>query len=131
MRQDDIFQRGEIGEEVVELVDEAELFAAHCRAAFVGQCFSGHAIDRDMPFEAAFEQADGLQQRRFTRAGRAEQRDNLSRCESQRDIAQYLYDGFTLLEAARQIADVQYRSARGKNGVTHNAAPAPDRYWPP
>ena len=79
LRQHDILDRVEIGQQMVELVDEAERVAAHAvrpSSSSVGRLLAG---DLDRAAEAALEQADRLQHGRFARARGPEQRDDLAR----------------------------------------------------
>src|SRR3954452_6116112 len=65
LRQDDVLDRVELREQVVELVDEAEKLAPEACAAFIVQARRLFSRETDGAFEAALEQADGLKQRRF------------------------------------------------------------------
>jgi hypothetical protein len=71
LRDDDILLGAEIGEEVVELIDEAQRIAAEAGAPVIVEPGGFLALDRDRAFEAAFEQPDRLEQGRLSRARRA------------------------------------------------------------
>ncbi len=79
LRQHDILDRVEIGQQMVELIDEAEPVAARPRCGRAVEQLRGFlAGDADRAVEPALEQADRLQQGRLARARRAEQRDDLA-----------------------------------------------------
>ena len=61
----DVFERIEVGQQVVELVNEAQRLAAQARAALVVQAGGLLARDADRALEAALQEADGLEQGRF------------------------------------------------------------------
>ena len=80
--------------------------------------------DLDLSSEAAFEQSDRLKHRRLTRSRRAEQPDDLARPYVEVYTAENVDLDPALLEAASEVDQAD-------DHVTHSAAPAPDRYWPP
>ena len=112
LRQNDVLDRVEIGQQMVELVDEAKAVTAHERAAMRVELRGFGARDADRSLEPAFEQTDRLQQRRFARSRRAEQRDDFPRRDRQIDPAQHLDRLAALREAARKPGGVQ-------DGITH------------
>ena len=78
-------QRVEVGQQVMELVDEAERVAAQARCGRHRRASAASSPgDPDRALEAALEQADRLQQGRLARARRAEQRDDLARLRPSR-----------------------------------------------
>ena len=79
LRQDDILARVEIGQQMMELIDEAEASRRSRVRPVVVELRRFLARDPDRAFEAALEQADRLQQGRLARTRRAEQRDDLAR----------------------------------------------------
>ena len=68
LRQDDVLGGVEIGQQMVELIDEAEGIAAHPGAAVIVERRGFDPPMRIDPAEAAFEQADRLEQGRLARA---------------------------------------------------------------
>ncbi len=54
LRDDDVLERGEIGEEMMELVDEAQCVPAHPGSVAVAKLRHFLAGDPDRAFEAAF-----------------------------------------------------------------------------
>ena len=77
---------GEVGQEIVELEDEADDVAAEARR--VAQPGHGDVVDAHVAGIGPVQAADELQQRALARAGRARQRDELARLEVERDVAQ-------------------------------------------
>src|SRR6185295_359008 len=124
LRDDHILQRAELRQQVMELIDEAEQVAAQAGSAVVVELCGFLPLELDRPGEAPFKQSDGLEQGRFARAGRSEERDNLARPDLEIDSAQDLDRDMALDEFALEVA-------RDEDRVTHSAAPAPDPSWPP
>src|SRR4029079_2388270 len=124
LRKDDILDCVELGQQVVELVDEAEQVAAEARAALVVEFGGFLALEADRALETAFEQADRLEQGRLARTGWAEQSDDLARLDFEIDAAQLLESDVAVREAPLEVAGTQHR-------LTHNEAPARDRCSPP
>ncbi len=124
LRQDHVFQRIEIGQQVMELIDEANVFAAQ------GGAPAGRLIGRfdpgnpDGTAKAAFEQADRLQHGRLAGAGRAEQGDDFAGADFQIDALEDVDANPALFEAAGN-------AAKADNRLIHSAAPARDRCSPP
>ena len=63
LRENNILDRVEFGQQVVELIDEAEKLAAQSRAPVVVKAGRFLAVEPDRPLEAALEQSDRLQKR--------------------------------------------------------------------
>ena len=124
LRQDDILPRVELGQQMVELVDEAEQLAAEPGTPFVVEPRSLMAIQPDGAGEASFEQADRLEHGRFARARGPEKRDDLARSNLEIDSAKHFDGDVALGEAALQPRRLQDR-------LTHSAGPAPGRCWLP
>ena len=68
LRDDHILGGAEIGQQMVELVDEAQCLAADAGAGAIGQIGRFFAFDADRAFEPALEQPDRLEQGRLARA---------------------------------------------------------------
>src|SRR4051794_15653314 len=109
LRKHDILDRIELGEQVVELVDEPEQVAAQARAAVVVELGGFLTLEPDRAFEAAFEKADRLEHRRLARARRTEQRDDLARLHREVDAAKHLDRYMALHEAALEAACDKHR----------------------
>src|SRR4051794_30420438 len=78
LRENDIFDCVELGKQMMELVDETEQVAAQAGTAIVVEVGGFFAAQANRPLEAAFEQADSLEQGRFSRSRRTEQRHDLA-----------------------------------------------------
>ena len=63
---------------MMELIDEANLHAAHAGLLVVGELAAIDAVDEDLPSVGALEKSRDMEQRRFARARRPEQRDRLA-----------------------------------------------------
>ena len=124
LRQDHVLFGAEIGQQVVELVDEAEIVAAQFGALAGRQLARLDAGDLDPAAKTALEQADRLQHRRLARARRPQQSDDLAGPDFKVHPAQHLDRHPALLKAAGEICQPDDR-------VTHSAAPRPDRCSPP
>ena len=123
LRQDDVLGRAEVGQQMVELVDEAELVAPH-RGPGVGvERFDPLPVDCDRAAEPAFEQPDRLEHGRLARSARSEQGDDLAAGDGQVDAAQDVDRHPALDEAAAEVGDFE--------DVTHSGARSPDRCSPP
>src|SRR5207248_2013844 len=110
----------EFGQQVVELINEAEELAAQARAALVVQCRRLLSVQLDRSLEPAFEQAHRLEQGRLARTRWAEQGHDLSGRDFEVHAAQHFDGDVALDEAAPE-------PSRDEDGLTHSAAPAPDR----
>src|SRR5687767_15970807 len=109
---------------MVELVDEPHRVAAKRGAAIIVEARRLLTGDTDRTLEAAFEQADRLEQGRLARTRRPEQGDDLARLDGEADAAQHVDGDVALREGAPEVADVE-------DGLTHSAAPARGRSPPP
>ena len=76
LRQHDILQRGELAEQMMELIDEADRVAADRGARRVGQRAGVAALDKDRAAVRLLQQSREMQQRRFAgaRTARPERR---------------------------------------------------------
>src|SRR5690606_31529005 len=123
LRDDDILQRREIGQQMMKLIDEAQLLATQARAPVIALLRGLHAGQADRTLIAALQQTHRLEQSGLSRTRGAKQRHDLARRDAEVHAAQHLDLGVALAEAAGKTRD-------GKH-ITHSAAPPPDRYWPP
>src|SRR5687767_15722936 len=104
----------------MELIDEAERFAAKLGAGVIVELRSFAPGDSDRALESAFKEADRLKQGRFARARGPEQSDDLARLDLEVDSAEDLDGDVGLGEAALELM-------RAEDRVTHSAAPGPGR----
>ena len=79
LRDDDIFERAEFRQKIVELIDEADEFTAERGARFIVAACRVLSCDHHAARSRLIQQARHLQERRFARAGRADQRDDFAR----------------------------------------------------
>src|SRR3546814_11119009 len=107
LRQHDIFDRVEIWQQMMELIDEADLLAPRLRPLALFEARDILAIDADRTAESAFAQADCLQHRRLAPPRRAEQRDDLAAPQRRVDAAQHLDRDLALTDAAVQFDPYQ------------------------
>ena len=63
---------------MMELVDEADLHAPHAGLLVVGKLGAIDAVDENLAAVGAFEKSRDMEQRRFARARRPEQRDGFA-----------------------------------------------------
>ena len=123
LRQHDVFLGGEIGEEVVELIDEADAVAAQAGALAIAESAAGPAVDDDLAGGRPLEQGGDVEQRRLAGAGWPDQGDELAGC--QREIG--------APEHRQGVAPWRKRCSMrsDQHRFTHSAAPLPDRRGPP
>ena len=88
-RHRDVVDRGELHQQMMELVDEAERLVAQSAALGVGQRRHGPSHHLDFARRGRVEPAQKVQQRALARAGGADDRDDLSRSHVQVDPDQY------------------------------------------
>ncbi len=77
LRQHHVLLRRELGQQMVELVDEADLDAADAGALGIGQPGRRLAADIDLARVLVLQQAGDVQQRRLAGAGRRDEGDRL------------------------------------------------------
>ena len=78
LRDDDILKRREFRQQLMELVDEAHLGAAHAGALVVVHPGAVAAVDDDMTLVRRLQQAGDVQQRRLARTGGADEGHRLA-----------------------------------------------------
>ncbi|MBV8440950.1 MAG: ATP-binding cassette domain-containing protein, partial [Hyphomicrobiales bacterium] len=81
LRQDEVLERGKFRQEVMELVDEADLAAAQRGALIVTHGRGRDAAYRHFARVRPLEQARDMQERRFSRPRGGDQRHRLARIE--------------------------------------------------
>ena len=114
-----VLERGEIGQEVVELVDEADALAPEPRPLGVAQAVAGAAVDRDLAGARPFEQAGDVQERRLAGAGRTDQRRRGARRPGARP-----WRPLTEMESSDTPADRSSVRARSASSRLSNTADA-------
>ncbi len=72
LRQGDVFECGEFRQEVVELIDEADLGAAHAGALAVAELDAIDSVDDYGAAVGAFKQSCDMEERRLPRSRGAE-----------------------------------------------------------
>src|SRR5688500_5484569 len=102
----------------MELVDEAEMIAAQPGPIRRGQRACIGSSNLESAAEAAFKQANRLEQSRLAGARRAKEGDDLARHHRQVHPSQDVDLDAALLEAAGQ-------AGQADDGLIHSAAPRP------
>ena len=128
LRQDDVLERRELRQQVMELIDEADLGAPQRRALVVGHCRGRRAADMHLARVRRLQQAGQMQQRRLSGAGRRDQRHRLAGPEREVRAVQHLDHRLAAPVAARDV--LAARGAGGARRLIHSAAPRPDRAAP-
>ena len=116
LRQHDVLERRELGQQVVVLVDEAETRASQGRALAVAAPAAGRAGDNHLPRIRAFEQAGDVQERRLARARGADQGHDLAGPHLERDAAQHLKPRVSLAKGQGDAVERE-RDRVGRPGV--------------
>jgi hypothetical protein len=124
LRQDEIFQRREFRQQVMELVDEADFGASQRRPLVVAHGRSGRAADLDFAGVGPLQQARQMQERRLSGAGRRDQRHRLAGRELEARAVEDLDRRFAPPISALHSIERKRGDARG---LIHSAAPRPDR----
>src|SRR5437016_4101944 len=112
-RHADVFRRGELHQQVMELVDEAEGAVAHLAALGLAQGEERPAPDQHRARARRVEPAQKMQQRRLARAGAPHDRDPLARIDVEVDPEKDRDRGRTLIRLLQISA--------GKDRLTHTA----------
>jgi hypothetical protein len=111
LRHDDVLERRELRQQVVELIDEADRRAAQRGARAVGQLRGGGAPEIDLAAVGLFEEPRHVQQRRLAGARRRDERDRLARLQLERHAAQDVQRRPRLLVGALDPVERQRRLA--------------------
>src|SRR6267143_5858470 len=112
-RHADVFRRGELHQQVMELVDEAEGAVAHLAALGLAQGEQRPALDQHRARARRVEPAQKMQQRRLARAGAPHDRDPLARIDVEVDAEEHRDRGGSLISLL-QVTTGKYR-------LTHTA----------
>ena len=119
-RHRDVLDRGELRQQVVELVDEAERPVAHAAALGLVERRERASFDRDVARGRIVEAADEVQQRALARARRADDRHALAVAHVEVDAVQH-----DDVLRTRRVGLLQ-ATARNDWHVTHIATPPRD-----
>ena len=107
LRQHHVFQRRKLGQQVMELVNEAERPPAQQGAMLVGQVAAIAPLDQDGAAIGPLQQPSDMQQGRFAGARRAHQRDDLAGAEHEIGAVQHRQLHLALPEHAAHPAQFE------------------------
>src|SRR5690606_30519974 len=124
--QRNVMDSAELGQQVVELISEADAVAAEVGAFAVAEIPAGLAIDPHVAAARALKHSSGMQERRFPRSRRTNQTDDLARADIEIDAIEHREFAAARLIDAGHVIEAQDR-LHGVRDVTHSAAPPPDR----
>lgn len=123
LRQDDVFQRVEFRQQMVELIDETDIAATDGRAGPIVQITRRLSPHPHFAGIRTLQQSGRMQQGGLAGAGRSDKPDNLARCQRQAGAPQH-----------GQLAGLGHIGAfdgvEFEDEITHSAAPPPDRDGP-
>ena len=86
----DVLQRGELGQELVELEDEADMLVAKLRQLLLAECVHIQAVEDNCPLVGLVQRAHNLEQGGLSRSAGPYDRDYLAFFYVQVDAAQDL-----------------------------------------
>src|SRR6188508_2325951 len=109
LRQHDVLERREFRQEMVELVDEADLRAAHAGALTVAELHAIDAVDHHGAAIRTFEQSCDVEQRRLPRPRGPEQSNSLTGVKRRGRALEHLDDARALGISALQVLKVKRR----------------------
>ena len=104
-RDSDVFPGFEVGEQVVALEDEADVFASECGAFLRAEVGGVFAVDVILASAGAVEAAEDVHQGGFARPRLADDGDHFPRFDFQVEIVEDGYLPFPALEAAVEVLD--------------------------
>jgi 16S rRNA (cytidine1402-2'-O)-methyltransferase len=87
-RNRDVLQARERRQKIEELKNEADFVAAYVRQGVIGELAELRAVDRDLAGSRVIEAADQVEERRFSRAGRAHDPNHLTAGDFKIDAVQ-------------------------------------------
>ncbi len=93
-----ILQRRELGQQMVELIDETDMPVAELRQLVVGQTVEIHAVNDHLSPIRLVQRADDVQQRRFAGPGRTDNRHDFAVLYRQGDLFQDLQTAVGFLD---------------------------------
>lgn len=88
LRHDDVFQRREFRQQVMELIDKADADPAHARAGRIVHLRAVLPGDQDLACGGPFQQARHVQQRRLAGARLPDQSHHFTRPDGERLVAE-------------------------------------------
>ena len=113
LRQHDIFERRKFRQQMMELIDEADLAAPERGALIVGHPDGGFAGDKHFPRVGRLKKARNVEERRFAGTGRSDQRDRLPGPQAKIGAAQDFERRPRLIVAAFDLFKTKLRSGHG------------------
>ena len=123
-RQGHVVARVELGQQVVELIDEADPGQTNMGPRPLVEAADVLAVDTDLARGGTLQQTGGVQQAGLARARRPDQAHDLARHDVQIDTLQHGQTARCGLVGASHAPD-------GENRLTHNEAPQPDPFSRP
>ena len=87
---EDVFQHGALGQEMVRLKDEADLLVADARELEVVEAPEVFAVEEELAGGGAVEGADDVEERAFAAAGRADDGNAFAAREVERDALEHI-----------------------------------------
>ena len=120
MREQDVFERGERGDELVGLEDEADGLAADLGELVLGQVADGGAVEVDVAGGGCVQTGEQAEEGRFAAAGGTHDGDELAFGDGE-------VEAFEDVDGARAVADrlaesIHDNHGRGASGaVAHEA----------
>ena len=108
-----VFQRGKFGQQVVELVNEAEVAVAQRAEGFLAHLREVAAEQGDAAGGGFVEAAEDVQQGGFAAAGRADDADALARADAQIEAVEHAYVEHAVVVAFADGLAVQHGLAGG------------------
>ena len=127
LRHRHVLERGEVRQQVVELVDEADPLAAQAGALGIAQAVAGPPVDRDLAGAGPLQQAGDVQQRRLAGARRPDQRRDRAGAAATRSMP----CSTSRARPGPGRSGAGCPAAPARRNATHSAAPRPDRAAPP
>ena len=108
IRQQHVLERGERGDELVGLEDEADGSAAHLRELVFGQIADGSAVEVHLAAGRRVQPGEQAQQRALTRARGAHDGDKLSRRHLEVDPFQDLHRTCPIADRLAKIPNLDH-----------------------
>ena len=131
LRHHHIFERVEFRQQMMELIDEADVAAPDAGAFGIAQRGAVAPVQQHRTAIGAVEQPGDLEQRRFAGARRGDQRHRLALVKLRRRTVEHMDFAVALLEAALQVDKLDDRCSRALvHGLTRTAGLRRDRDAP-
>ena len=119
-----VVERGELGQQVVELVHEAQVLVAPHALRLGIESLQVAAHQQHLASRGGLEAAHQVQQRALARSGGTDDRDGFAGQDGQVDALQHLDIERALVEAFVQADGADHRLAANAS-LTHSAGPRP------